>query len=225
MAGQLRVAGLAALFVFVAFAVHLLNIFYFEPKMGFASLADYLSVDKIEVGLRSRSWIWSGYGHFATGIALAVLTAVAFQWMRSRVPTGAVLVVVTGVLAAFAFFSLGLIDLQGSSILLGIEAANPGNKAPAIMAFALLRNTASVIALVALGWFIVQLTWSLRDLNRLPFLFAIFSYVTGLVAFWLFRGPAGMLVAYALIAIWAFGLGFHLFSRADSLAFFEEKYV
>jgi hypothetical protein len=224
MSSQIKAAGVAALFVFLAFAMHLANIFYFEPRMGFHSLRDYIHVPQLLVGLRSPSWLWTGYGHFATGIALVVLSAVCMQWARVRAPTGAVLVAIIGTLAALAFLLLGLIDLQGRDILFAFDLSNPGHTEAFVGSVALLRNIVNVTAIVLLGWFIAQLTWTLRSIGKLPLLFATFSYVTGLVAFWLFRTPTVYGVAYVLIPIWALVLGLMLYTRADSLARFEEQY-
>ncbi len=225
MSSQIKAAGVAALFVFWAFAVHLANIFYFEPQMGFHTLRDYIHVPQLLVGLRSSSWLWTGYGHFATGIALVVLSAVTVQWARSRAPIGALLVGAIGVLAAFAFLLMGIIDLQGRDILFAFDLSNPGHTPAFVGSVALLRNIVNVTAIVLLGWFIVQFTWTLRTIGKLPLLFAVFSYVTGLVAFWLFRTPTVYGVAYVLIPLWALALGILLYARADSMARFEEKYL
>jgi hypothetical protein len=225
MGQRIKAAGIAALFIFVAFAVHLANLFYFEPQMGFRSLADYMSTEQLLVGLRSSAWRYSGYAHFVTGIALVVLAVVAARWVRERAPTGALLVGATGTLAAMAFLLNGVVDLQGRDILFALDARNPGYTTAFVATLAFVRNILNLAALILLGWFIVQLTWSLRGAGKLPFLFALFSYVTGLVAFWLFRTPATYGVAYVLIPIWALVLGFTLYSQADALARFEEKYV
>jgi hypothetical protein len=222
---QIRAAGIAALFIFFAFAVHLANIFYFEPQMGFKSLADYMSADQLIVGLKSEPWTWSGYAHFVTGLALAVIAAVLVRWVRQRAPTGTLLVGIAGSLGALAFMLNGIIDLQGRDMLFAYDVRNPGNTQAIVITFAFLRNIVNITALVLLGWCVVQFTWVLRGVGKLPFLFAIFSYVAGLVTFWLFRTPSVYAAAYILLPLWALGFGLTLVTRAESLAQFEEKYV
>jgi hypothetical protein len=225
MSSHIQAAGIAALFIFLAFAMHLTNMFYFEPRMGFDGVRDYAYVPQLLNGLRSPSWLWSGYGHFATGVALVVVTAVLVQWSRVRAATGAALTGIVGTMAALAFLLNGLIDLQGSSILFAIDAGNPGHTEAYVGSSAILRNTVNVAAIVLLGWFIVQLTWTLRGIGKLPFGFALLSYITGLVAFWLFRTPTVYLAAYVLIPVWALLFGLILYTKADSLGQFDEKYL
>jgi hypothetical protein len=101
MSKQVRAAGMAALVIFLAFAVHASNLFYFEPRMGFARPGDYASIPKLAVGLRSASWLWSGYAHFATGLALVALAGVGSRLFESSRPLGSRLGLATGVLAGW----------------------------------------------------------------------------------------------------------------------------
>jgi hypothetical protein len=225
MSSQIQAAGVAAMFIFFAFLMHLANIFYFEPQIGFQSLRDYSDVPQLLKGLRSPSWLWSGYGHLATGIALVVITAVMLVWTRTRAATSAALVGIVGTLAAMAFVMNGIIDLQGSSIMFAFDAANPGHTESFVGSSAILRNVVNVSAIVLAGWFIVQVTWTLRGIGKLPFWFALLSYIIGLTAFWLFRTPTVYLAAYLLIPLWALIFGLTLYAKAESLARFEEKYL
>ena len=225
MVKNIRMAGVAALFVFVAFTIHLLNAYYYEPRMGFSSLADYLSAERLQVGMRADSWTWSGYGHFATGIALVILAAVVREWFVVRRPVAATLTASIGALAGMTFLLIGVLDLQGRDITLAFDRANPGNTTAIVLASAYLRQIASLTALILLGWFIVQLTWCARQFDKLPRLFGFFSYITGIAAFWVFRSSGAYAIAYLLIPFWALGLGIILYSRAQTLAHFEPQYV
>ncbi|MCB1624094.1 MAG: hypothetical protein KDI32_05875 [Pseudomonadales bacterium] len=222
---NIRVAGVAALFIAVAFAVHLLNAYYFEPQMGFRSVADYMSADRLRVGLRAESWTWSGYGHFVTGIALIVMAAVVREWFVVRRPVAATLTALVGALAGIAFLLIGVMDLQGRDIALAYDRANPGNTTAIVLAAAYPRQIASLAGLILLGWFIVQFTWCAREFDKLPRLFGFFSYVAGVASFWVFRSTGAYAIAYLLIPLWALGVGIILYSRSRTLAEFEPQYV
>lgn len=222
---NIRSAGVAALFIFVAFVLHLLNTYYFESRMGFGSLADYMSAERLQAGMRAESWTWSGYGHLATGIALIVMAAVVREWFAARRPVGATLTASVGALAGVAFLLLGIIDLQGRDIALAYDRANPGNTSAIVLATAYLRQIVNLAALMVLGWFIVQFTWLLRQFDKLPRLLALFSYATGIAAFWVFRSLGAYAVAYLMIPLWALSVGVILYARSRALAYFEPQYV
>jgi hypothetical protein len=225
MAAYLRFAGVAALFVFAAFVTHLLNSYYFEPQMGFKSLADYMSADKLRAALRAPSWTWSGYGHIATGIALVAIGSIVRTWAASRRPVSSLLQVILAALAGFAFIWVGIVDLAGSDFLGAYDAANPGHATETMLSAALLRNVALLVALVLLGLFLVTVTVCLRGLGKLPFWPGLLGYAAGLACLWTLRNPVAVSIAYVLIPIWALWVGIILYRDSQSLANFEERYI
>lgn len=207
MLKQVRAAGTAALVIFLAFAVHASNVFYFEPRMGFAGIDDYARIPLIARGLESLPWLWSGYAHIATGFALVVLAVVGHRLFEPARPLAARLVLATGVLAALPFALTGVCDVQGRMLRALFDANNPGLSGPLYAAFALLRGIASQLAIILAGWFVLQFNWSLRQTRRVGFLLGLLGYATGFAALSACVWPAGYGLAYLLLPAWTLWIG------------------
>lgn len=222
MARSARTGGIAALLIFLAFAVHWANILYFEPRMGFDSPLDYADLRKVAGGLSSLAWLWSGYAHLLTGFALLVLAVVAAHAFAPQRPVAARLLALTGALAALGFALTGVIDVPGRRVFWVVDAANPGNTAALVGGLVLARAAANNLALVLFGWFALQLTWCARRGGRLPFLAGLLGYLCGLAGLAVFAAPIASALAYALIPLWMLWLGVLLYRRADSIVVAEE---
>jgi hypothetical protein len=223
MAAQLRRAGIAALVIFVAFAIHLANILYFEPRMGFERMEDYASMSKVAAALASQSWRWSGYGHLLTGIALFVLAAVSGRWLELQRPTAAALARMFGAAAGLGFVLTGVIDLLGRDVFTMLDSTNPGYTTALLGSLVLLRNMANATSLILLGAFVLVFTWSARQHGGWPVLFGLFSYLTAVATLLLFTWKTGYGLSYFLLPLWALGAGYLLMTRSQALARVEER--
>ena len=222
MISQVRAAGAAAMVIALAFAVHLSNIFYFEPRMGFARLTDYASFAKLAVGLRSTSWLWSGYAHFATGLALVVLASIGGRLIEPQRPLAGRLIFATGLLAALPFTFTGVCDITGRNLREMLDLTNPGHSDALYGALALLRGIVNNLSIVLLGWFILHLNRNLRRTRRLGFLLGLLGYLTGLTAFSAYAWPGGYGLAYLLTPAWALWMGVEFITDAAHVALPED---
>lgn len=208
-----RPAGYAALLIFLAFAVHNVNGAYIEPRyLGFANYADYADLARLMNASRALPWLLSGLGHLASGFAMVVLTAGAYQMYRASRPSAALVACGAGLLAAVGFLLLGLSHVIGRQTLVLLTDANPQVLEPAYMTAILVRIYFNGLAQVGLGWFAVQLSWCGLRTGSLPAGFCWFGYLSG---------AAGLLMAVAYIPIylftvlvWALWLGVLLLRRA-----------
>lgn len=214
---QVSRAGLAAYFIAAAFAVHLANQFWFEPRMGFERIADYATAAKLAVGLRSDSWLWSGYAHFVTGWALPVLALAAWRVSSAR-PLAAAFTAAFGILAALAYLFTSVIDVPGRGILGLITQMNPLQADSMVLASAYVRSVVNALAIVATGLFILHFNWTLRSQGKVPWPYGLFGYLTGLTALALMFSPIAYGLSYLLIPLWAAATGFVLRANAHRIA-------
>lgn len=215
---QLRRAGTAAIVIALAFCVHLVNMFVFEPRMGFTSVADYATVDKLVVAMKSDAWRASGYAHFVAGWAVIVLAVVGFRTFRTRRPTGAAFVFAFGGLAGLLYLLTAVIDIPGRGMIWMLDAQNPGHTPALIASGAFVRSAVNAAAIVLTGLFVLHFTWAARQTKSLPFLVGSLGYVTGLVGLGVMWTPVAYGLAYLLIPIWAVVLGVVLRTRAVDIA-------
>lgn len=196
MQALIRPAGCSALVIFLAFAMHNLNGAYLEPKyLGFASYADYADLAKLTGASRAWPWLLSGLGHVASGFAMVVLTAGAWQMYRDRRPSAALLAFAAGLLAATGFLLLGLSHVIGRQTLFLLTDANPGMRESAYMTATVVRICFNALAQVGLGWFAVQLSWCGLATGTLPRSFAWYGYLSG---------AAGLAMAVAYVPVYLF---------------------
>lgn len=214
----IRRAGLAAYLITAAFAVHLANQFWFEPHMGFESIADYASPERLEVGLRSDSWLWSGYAHFVTAWAVLVLAIVAHRLTHASRPLGAAFTAAFGVLAAGAFLLTSVLDVPGRGISASMRELNAAESDALILASAHLRSAVNALAIVACGLFVLHFNWTLRSRGDVPWTYGLLGYVTGALAVALMFSPIAYGLSYLLLPLWALATGMILRSRAAVLA-------
>jgi hypothetical protein len=191
-----RAAGVAALLIFAAFAMHNLNGAWIEPRyLGFDSYADYAKLDKLMNASRAVPWLLSGLGHVASGFAMVVLALFAGVHYRERCPIAALLATAAGLLAATGFLLLGLSHVIGRQTLFLLTDANPAMRDPAYMTVTIVRIICNGLAQVGLGWFAVQLSWCGLRTGDLPRAFAWYGYLSG---------TAGLLMAIAYVPIYLY---------------------
>lgn len=218
MQSQIRRAGSAAILVAIAFAVHLVNMFVFEPRMGFATVADYASVEKLAVAMKSDAWRASGYAHFVAGWALVVVATVGFRTFRTRRPTGAAFVFAFGALAGLLYLLTAVIDIPGRGMIWMLDAQNPGNTSALIAGSAFVRSAVNAAAIVVTGIFVLHFTWAARQTQSLPLVVGLLGYLTGLVCVSVMWTPVAYGLAYLLIPVWALVLGIVLRRNASAIA-------
>jgi hypothetical protein len=201
-----RAPGIAALVIFLAFAVHNVNAAYIEPRyLGFATYADYADLGKLMNASRAWPWLLSGLGHVASGFAMVVLTMGVHAMYRDGHPAAALIAMGAGLLSAAGFLLLGLSHVIGRQTLLLLADANPGLRESAYMTATVSRILFNALAQVGLGWFAVQLSWCGMRTRTLPAGFGWYGYLSG---------AAGLVMAVAYIPfylftvlVWALWLG------------------
>jgi len=211
-----RLAGFAALVIFLAFAMHALNAFYIEPRfLGFESFMDYAKIDKLKNAIGSVPWRLSGVGHLLSGFAMVVLAMAAYGRFKAETPIAAALAAGAAALSAAGFLLTGLADVPGSGALKLLVAQNPGTETHAYLANSLMRIAFNNLAIVGLGWFAVQLSWCGLQTGRLPKAFSYFGYLAGLTGL----GMMAVFTPYLLVVpIWALWLGIVLLRSTEVAA-------
>lgn len=191
-----RAAGVAALLIFAAFAMHNLNGAWIEPRyLGFDSYADYAKLDKLTSASRAVPWLLSGLGHVASGFAMVVLALFAGVRYRQRCPAAALLATAAGLIAATGFLLLGLSHVIGRQTLFLLTDANPAMRDPAYMTVTIVRIICNGLAQVGLGWYAVQLSWCGLRTGSLPRAFAWYGFLSG---------AAGLLMAIAYVPVYLY---------------------
>jgi len=220
---EVKRGGAAAIVVGLAFLVHLANQFWFEPRMGFGSIADYADTARLAVGLRSGPWVASGLAHGATGVALIVFGLAACAAFAQRRPGAARAIVVFTALAGLAFLLTAVVDVPGRRLLWALDAANPSITAPLIASAALLRGVLNLAAIVLAGCALLCFTWSARQVKALSLSTGVLGYLAGAAGVATFLSPGAYGAAYLLIPAWAILTGLRM--RADPQRFIETPLV
>jgi hypothetical protein len=183
-----RRAGIAALVVFAAFAMHSLNALYIEPNyLGFRNPAtDYADIEKLKNAIGSTPWTLSGIGHLLSGFALVYLALCAREMFREHKLIAARVALVAGVLSAVGFLLTGISDLVGGGLFKSRFAAvtliagqNPDIERAAYAAQALARISYNALAQVGLGWYAVLVSWCGMKTAMLGRRLCYFGYFSG----------------------------------------------
>lgn len=178
--GLVRAAGFAALVVGLAFAIHVVNGAFVEPRyLGFGGYADYADLPHLERASRALPWLFSGLGHTASGFALVVVALGAYVRYRDLRPAPALLALAAGLLSATGFLLLGLTHVIGRESLFLLGDANPGLRDAAYMATTVARIWFNSLAQACLGWFALELAWCGAVTRTLPRAFIAWSVVSG----------------------------------------------
>jgi hypothetical protein len=199
-----RRAGIAALVVFAAFAMHSLNALYIEPNyLGFRNPAtDYADLEKLKNAIGSAPWTLSGIGHLLSGFALVYLALCAREMFREHKLVAARVALVAGVISAVGFLLTGISDLVGGGLFRSPFAAvtligrqNPDIERAAYAAQALARISYNALAQVGLGWYAVLVSWC--------------GLKTGLLGRWLcyfgyFSGFCGMIMGVMFVPLYLY---------------------
>ena len=213
MQNWVRPAAIAASVIFFAFLMHNVNAFYIEPQwLGFEDpRVDYAKVEKLRNAIGSVPWRLSGFGHFLTGFAAVVLALWVQTAFAQTCPLAARLGRAAGLLAGGGFLLTGICDQMGSHALGLLAGANPGLTDSLYLANSLLRINFNGLAIVALGWFVVQLAWCGRVTRRLPVAFVYFSWLAGAAG--LLLGMVFVPVYLQFDLLWSGWLAWLLWSR------------
>lgn len=208
-----RLASGAAALVFLAFAMHNLNALYIEPNLlGFEDpRVDYAKVEKLQPAMTSWPWRLSGLGHLVTGFAAVILgfathaRFVEVRMIAARLALGAAL------LAGAGFLLTGISSLLGAQALELLAEQNADQTRSLFLAGSVVRISFNGLAIVAMGWFALQLSWCGLQTGGLQRAFCYFGYLAA---------SSGLLMAFAYIPVylsvyclWALWMAF-AFARA-----------
>lgn len=183
-----RRAGLAALVIFAAFAMHSLNALYIEPNyLGFRNPSvDYADLDKLKNAIGSVPWTLSGIGHLLSGFAMVYLALCAREMFREAKLVPARVALVAGVISAIGFMLTGIADLVGGGpfgspfgAVALLAAQNPDVERAAYLAQALARISYNSLAQVGLGWYAVLVSWCGLKTGLFGRGLCYFGYVSG----------------------------------------------
>lgn len=199
-----RRAGIAALIIFAAFAMHSLNALYIEPKyLGFENPAvDYANLDKLRNAIGSVPWTLSGFGHLLSGFAMVYLALCAREMFREHKLVPARVALVAGVISAAGFLLTGISDLVGGGPFKSpfgavplLAAQNPDIERAAYVAQALARISYNSLAQVGLGWYAVLISWCGLKTGMLGRWLCYFGY---------FSGFCGLLMAIMFVPLYLY---------------------
>lgn len=199
-----RRAGIAALIIFAAFAMHSLNALYIEPNvLGFGNpQVDYANIDKLKNAIGSTPWTLSGLGHLLSGFAMVYLALCAREMFREHKLVAARVALVAGVISSVGFLLTGISDLVGGGLFNSPFGAvtlmathNPDVERAAYVAQALARISYNSLAQVGLGWYAVLVSWCGRRTGLLG---------RGLCGFGYFSGFCGMLMGLMFVPLYLY---------------------
>lgn len=190
-----KLAARAAFVIFIAFLMHNLNALVIEPRvLGFTDPAvDYAKIDKLQKAMTSWPWMLSGLGHLLSGFAAMIIGfAVHRQFVDSN-PIAARLALGAAIASACGFLLTGISNVGGAYTLELLAAQNPDQVSAIFLAATVMRVSFNSLAIVALGWFALQLSWCGIQSGRLPRSFCYFGYLAAL---------SGLLMAFAYVPIY-----------------------
>jgi len=216
MDALVRPAGIAALVICAAFAVHNLNGAWIEPTyLGFAGYGDYADLAKLQGASRALPWLASGLGHLFSGFAMVVLALGAFARFRATRPATAGLLVSAGLVAAVGFLLLGFSHVIGRQSLFLLGDRNPAMRDPLYATATFVRILFNSLAQVGLGAFAMLLSACAWRDRALPRAFCGYGYLSG---------AAGLAMAFAYVPVylytvflWSGWLGVLLLRRPASV--------
>jgi len=190
-----RAAGYGALLIFLAFLMHNLNAWYIEPNfLGFEDpRTDYANAGKLRNAMGSVPWMLSGFGHFVSGFGAVALGLAASELFRSSRPVAGRLALGAGLLSGAGFMLTGIADMMGGQALGLLASQNESQMTAIYLAGSIMRIGFNGLAIVALGWFAVQLSWCGLTTRRLPKGFCYFGFVAG---------ATGLVMAFAYIPLY-----------------------
>jgi hypothetical protein len=199
-----RRAGIAALVIFSAFAMHTLNALYIEPNfLGFRNpQVDYAKIALLQNAVGSVPWTLSGFGHLFSGFAMVYLALAGREMFRGHDLVPARVAMMAGLLGSAGFLMTGISDLVGGGVFKSgmgavplMAAQNPDLERAATLAQALARITYNSLAQVGLGWYAVLVSWCGRHTGLLPRSFCWFGY---------FSGFCGMIMGIAFVPLYLY---------------------
>jgi len=199
-----RRAGIAALIVFAAFAMHSVNALYIEPTyLGFEDPAkDYANLDKLKNAIGSVPWTLSGFGHLFCGFALVYLALAAREMFREHKLVPARVALVAGIISAVGFLLTGISDLVGGGPFKSpfgavtlLAAQNPDVERAALVAQSLARISYNSLAQVGLGWYAILVSWCGWKTGLLG---------RGLCGFGYFSGFCGIIMGVTFIPLYLY---------------------
>ncbi len=188
-----RLAGFAAVVMFLAFFVHLLNAWYIEPMyLGFRNFADYANPEKLRNAIGTVAWTVDGVGFLLNGFAVFFFGLLALEAFSGECPIAARLASLAAFSSAIGFLLVGIVDLMGGTVQELLATQNVEQAQAIFLSAGFVRVMFRGLAIVSFGWFALQFSWCGLRTNRLPKVFCYFGYLTGL---------AGLSMAFAYIPI------------------------
>jgi len=188
-----RLAGIAAVVMFLAFFMHLLNAWYIEPMyLGFHSFADYANPEKLRNAIGTVAWTVDGIGFLLNGFATFFFGLLALEAFSGDCPIAARLASLAAFSSAIGFLLVGIVDLMGGTVQELLANQNVEQAQAIFLSAGFVRVIVRGLAIVSFGWFALQFSWCGLHTSRLPKTFCYFGYLTGL---------AGLSMAFAYIPI------------------------
>ncbi len=175
-------AGVAALLIFLAFLMHSINALYIEPQiLGFEDpRVDYAKVEKLQNAMGSIPWMLSGFGHIISGFAAVILGFAGHALFVDARPLAGRLALAAGAIAGAGFLLTGIADVMGGQVLRLLAAQNADQTNAIYLAGSVMRVSFNGLAIVAMGWFAVILSWCGLKTGRLPKGFSYFGFLAGI---------------------------------------------
>ncbi|RLA40372.1 MAG: hypothetical protein DRR42_25945 [Gammaproteobacteria bacterium] len=185
----------AALVMAFAFFIHNVNGIYIEPTfLGFEDrVNDYAKIEKLQNALLSWPWILSGFGHLLTGFASFVLGVVGNHLFIDDHPIASRLCSYAAIAAGCGFLLTGVTSVGGAQTLTLLADNNPDYVQVVFLASTITRVSFNSLAIVAMGWFMLQISWCGLKTAKLPRTFCYFGYLSAL---------SGLLMAIAYIPVY-----------------------
>ena len=192
---MVRPAAWAAFSIFLAFFIHNVNALYVEPRiLGFENPAvDYAKVNLLRNASGSLAWTLSGFGHLFSGFAAIVLGFATYQWFVKDRPVAVRLALGAATVSGAGFMLTGIADVMGGQALKLLATHNPEQIDAIYLAGSVMRITFNGLAIVALGWFAIQLSWCGLKTGWLSKAFCYFGF---------FAGVSGLMLAVVFVPVY-----------------------
>lgn len=212
-----RYYGLAALFIGVAFAGHLVRVWWLELTIGPAAEQNFYALEDVLTIIDSPLWVVSGVLHLVVATALSVLALpvphrAAADRPERRPETTAALI------ASGSFLLLGMTQLIGVPQIGTLTEFCAEDGGTALVAYNLIRTVFLGSAFLVLGWFLLANAGSELRNGSGPKILHIVGLIGGaLCVIFVFSYTLAPLLITSLmmVAITVWGLGQALVKFAD----------